>query len=233
MKGHIIPFRQPYSLFDLLFRPKREFKAEWQLDYHGFMTREEFDIRLEDINKHIRHLPLMTEVVRKILSYVVLICAIGLTIYMLRLGPGAGTLFGLFFFFVSYFGGLYLVDHLAEQRAAQFTSALKALFVTYNNVDNPTANWRVLWVAEVSGWKTKTTSNGYGGSTSRTKPKFAEYVMIVLDISDALSDLTSNTVNVKFTSTIPNNMNGAISMANNINEKHHQQFVGNSINMMV
>ncbi|CAJ0763157.1 12955_t:CDS:1, partial [Entrophospora sp. SA101] len=62
MKGHIIPFRQPYSLFDLLFRPKREFKAEWQLDYHGFMTREEFDIRLEDINRHIRHLPLMTEV---------------------------------------------------------------------------------------------------------------------------------------------------------------------------
>ncbi|CAJ0827574.1 17343_t:CDS:1, partial [Entrophospora sp. SA101] len=54
-----------------------------------------------------------------------------------------------------------------------------------------------------------------------------------LDINDALSDLTSNTVNVKFTSTFPNNVNGAITMANNINEKHHQQFAGNSINMMV
>jgi hypothetical protein len=194
------------------------------------MTREELDIRMDDINNHIRHLPLMTETVRKILVYFVLICAIVMTIYMAKAGPGAGGLFALFFFLVCYFGGVYLIDYLAAQRAALFTATLNALFVAYNNHDNPTANWSVLWVTAVSGWKTKTTSNGYGGATSRTKPKFAEYVMIVLDINDALSDRTANTVHVKLAASLPGAVNGAIAMANNINnihEKNGQQYIRN------
>src|SRR5437773_1814240 len=70
MKTHVIPFKEPSSLFTLIFDPRHSFDSEWCLDMHGFLDREDFKNRLRIINDQIAHLPLLSVLVEKVLMWI-------------------------------------------------------------------------------------------------------------------------------------------------------------------
>ncbi|CAG8457082.1 3886_t:CDS:2 [Ambispora leptoticha] len=103
------------------------FNAEWCLDLHGFLNRDEFNTQLNEINDYTKKYPLLSEKAKDFLS------------------PSSYTFY--------------------NHRSLQF--------------------YRIL------GGKNEKSIKG------RATPKYAEHAEIALEIHDALSDLTANTVRVK------------------------------------
>ncbi|CAG8832072.1 23936_t:CDS:1, partial [Gigaspora rosea] len=58
------------------FNPDKLFIAEWCLDLYGFLTRDEFNKRLDKINIHIENYSLMSEKVKTRLYWICGILAI-------------------------------------------------------------------------------------------------------------------------------------------------------------
>src|SRR5205814_9322515 len=86
----------------------------------------------------------------------------------------------------------FLIRHMAEARAKNFTDTLEKLFENFNSQDNPTANWSVVWIPVISKYKIEVTSF----TTATATPKYIEQVKVFLGISDSLSDRTSHTIHV-------------------------------------
>ncbi|CAI2193794.1 12622_t:CDS:2, partial [Funneliformis geosporum] len=165
---------------------KHSFNAKWNLDLHGFLTRDELEGRVKEINTRIRDYPLLNVRLARIVMYCSIVVMLLLSIVF---ASKSIFLFGVCFILslIGCFGGGYYIDGLAKRRAKIFTDAVRNLFNEYNNRDNPTANWSIEWCTTITAYKAKKGS---------IKPRFADYVVIELDISDALSTLTANTVYV-------------------------------------
>ncbi|CAG8471181.1 4565_t:CDS:2 [Racocetra fulgida] len=60
MKTVLIPLYMHTSDTCCDCQPGHSFKADWCLDLHGFLSREEFASRLNQINNHVKGVELMT-----------------------------------------------------------------------------------------------------------------------------------------------------------------------------
>ncbi|CAG8721872.1 7399_t:CDS:1, partial [Racocetra fulgida] len=88
-----------------------------------------------------------------------------------------------------------------------FTNLLNNLLTQYNQHENPTANWKFWWVRSYERYATGLDGRAYGnGHINMLKmgygfslffaALFADNALIILEINDALSDITKNTVGV-------------------------------------
>ncbi|CAG8731396.1 17190_t:CDS:1, partial [Dentiscutata erythropus] len=217
------------GIFD--FNPDKKFKAEWCLDLHGFLTRDGFKERLDKINYHIKDYSLMSEKLKirlywfsGILAILVLVIASAayqnsLSIYYrnslssnnlnnldnsqppsyenaIAITTTVEALIGALTFLAKY-----LIDQKSKELAKNFEKSLKYLLTEYNNQDNPTANWRFVWRSVLSHFNIEINANSEGNFKGKAVPKFVEHAEIVLEINDALSDLTAHTVRVNNEST--------------------------------
>ncbi|CAG8570583.1 2187_t:CDS:1 [Ambispora gerdemannii] len=187
-----------------VFQPSHIFDAEWCLDLHGFRNRQAFEDQLRDINNFITQYPLLSERAKKFIMktcggvclFIALILII--TIYTQAssfIFPGIIIEICLA---VGYYVAQRVIENIATRRARIFNTAVKGLFTQYNLRDNPTANWTLVWRTTITHYTINATSID-GNIKGEITPKFAEYVEIVLEINDALSDLTAHTVHVKNT----------------------------------
>ncbi|CAG8511251.1 6992_t:CDS:1 [Ambispora leptoticha] len=204
MKVVIIPLKELDAPGCNYFQPSHAFNAEWCLDLHGFLNRDEFNTRLNEINDYIKKYPLLSEKAKNFLKSVCI---------------GVAVLVGLFFIlalrsvdyqvtpsiivevcnFIGYWVGKYWIERIAKRRAKEFTAALNSLFARYNikQKENPTANWRLVWRSRLKHFSISMQTSKDGRSIKgRATPKYAEHAEIALEIHDALSDLTANTVRV-------------------------------------
>ncbi|CAG8800878.1 5427_t:CDS:1, partial [Racocetra persica] len=186
-------------------QPGHSFRADWCLDLHGFLSREEFAARLEQINNHVQDIELMTHKTKKLLYYIAIIGAGLLSLiftFIMRnlIGIPVGT--GISGFLTTF--GKYLIEKNAAERAIAFTNRLNELFAQYNKHENPTVNWKFWWVNSYERYVTDLDGRAYGnGHLNKLRMKyglrvkfaalFAENALIILEINDALSDLTKDT----------------------------------------
>jgi hypothetical protein len=183
--------------FILSFNPNRhKFDAKWCLDLYGFLSRDDLRNRINEINHRIKDYPLMSARTVKLLSFLVVILSIGITIGVSKIAPGAASGATALLFIIILVAGLIYINKLAKERAEAFTRALENLFNEYNTRDNPTANWGVVWFTVITSYKVEMHSTWLNSAEGSIKPKYANCVMIVLEISDALSDRTSEYVHV-------------------------------------
>ncbi|CAB4373395.1 unnamed protein product [Rhizophagus irregularis] len=184
------------------FTPRYYFETEWCLDMHGYIDREELDVRLEEINRIVAANPLLSERAKKGLLYAfsaitfILILFIILAVSLLGgvLAPSIITIINTIAFFV----GNYLINEEAKRRSERFSEAFKQLFDKYNATDNPTANWKLKWRNVLTHYKvemnyTPDNNNGFKGKGKIT-PKYAEEAEIELEINDALAEITECTI---------------------------------------
>ncbi|CAG8578611.1 5835_t:CDS:2 [Racocetra persica] len=194
------------------YQPGHSFRADWCLDLHGFLSREEFDARLKQINYHIQSL-----------------VKVELSINI----PLSGAIMGFIYFFAKY-----MIEKNAAERAIALTNLLNELFTQYNQHENPTANWKFWWVHSYERYAMNLEGRAYGnGHLNKLKMKyrgltfsvkfanlFAENALIILEINDALPDLTKHTVGV--------NLNSEKSYNNNINNVNYSNQMDNYSNQM-
>ncbi|CAB4441388.1 unnamed protein product [Rhizophagus irregularis] len=155
------------------FTPRYYFETEWCLDMHGYIDREELDVRLGKINRIVTANPLLSERAKKGLLYAfaaitfILILFIILAISLLGgvLAPSIITIINTIAFFV----GNYLINEEAKCHSERFSEAFKQLFDKYNTTaDNPTANWKLKWRNVLTHYKvemnyTLDNNNGFKG----------------------------------------------------------------------
>ncbi|CAG8554557.1 27541_t:CDS:1 [Gigaspora margarita] len=223
MKTLTIPITEiKNGIFD--FQPNKQFRAEWCLDLHGFLSRNGFKERLDKINLHIQKYPLMSEKMKNKLYWIsgiaaILVVVIALTIIITSVPKYPSMSSSNFNSNASYQGpdydaattgtitvealiaGLtflakYKIDQKADELAKNFEKNLKLLLAEYNNQDNPTANWKFVWRSVLSHISFEVNSISKGSIKGKAVPKYVEQAEIVLEISDALSTLTANTVRV-------------------------------------
>ncbi|KAF0550216.1 tetratricopeptide repeat protein 40 [Gigaspora margarita] len=187
MKTLTIPITEiKNGIFD--FQPNKQFRAEWWcLDLHGFLSRNGFKERLDKINLHIQEYPLMSEKMKNKLYWIS--------------GPdysaaSTGTITVEALIAGLTFLAKYMIDQKADELAKNFEKNLKLLLAEYNNQDNPTANWKFVWRSVLSHISFEVNSISKGSIKGKAVPKYVEQAEIVLEISDALSTLTANTVRV-------------------------------------
>ncbi|RGB28197.1 hypothetical protein C1646_768116 [Rhizophagus diaphanus] len=183
------------------FTPRFYFETEWCLDMHGYIDREELDVRLEEINRIVAANPLLSERAKKGLLYAfsaitfILILFIILAVSLLGgvLAPSIITIINT----IAYLVGNYLIDEEAKRRSERFSEAFKLLFDKYNSTDNPTANWKLKWRNVLTHYKVEMNytadNNGLKGKGKIT-PKYAEEAEIELEINDALAEITECTI---------------------------------------
>ncbi|PKY47558.1 hypothetical protein RhiirA4_462792 [Rhizophagus irregularis] len=173
------------------FTPKYYFETEWFLDMHGYIDREELDVRFEEINKIVAENPLLSERAKKGLLYVFIALSfifILLTIFAAQVFGGyvapivIQTINSIVFFVVRY-----LIDEEAKRRSERFYEAIKKLFDKYNKKDNPTANWKLKWRKVITHFNLDQSSNDI-------TPKYAEEAEIELEINDVLAEITECTI---------------------------------------
>ncbi|CAG8569666.1 8806_t:CDS:1 [Acaulospora morrowiae] len=206
MKPLVIPVvEEKFSLEKLnYFNPKSIFDADWSLDLHGYLTRDEFDTRLAEINHAIRNVPLLSKRIRTFTDWSYGITTSVMTFIFLgglftggfRTGPIVSFVLEVLFS-LGYIAIRLLVTKLTERRAKEFTDALNVLFKQYNYQDNPTANWKLAWRPVISHINIKMKSTSIGNVGGKATPKYASQAEIILEISDSLSDLTAKTVHFK------------------------------------
>ncbi|CAG8647349.1 2137_t:CDS:1 [Ambispora gerdemannii] len=178
-------------------QPNHKFDAEWCLDLHGFLSRDEFTARLKEINNYIRDYPLLSERAKTFIKYA---CGgMGLIVALLILVTISAFQMGVIIeicLFIGYFIAKLVIENIARGRAERFTIALNKLLKQYNEKENPTANWNLVWRSVVTHYTITTHSSWNGRVKGEATPVYAEYAEIVLEIHDALSDLTAKTVRV-------------------------------------
>ncbi|CAG8783168.1 19410_t:CDS:1 [Cetraspora pellucida] len=217
-------------------QPGHSFKADWCLDLHGFLSPEEFATRLQQINAHVQSVELMTHKTKKLLYYVAsvgvfLLSAIFSAIMRSITGVPVGfSISGILFVFVKY-----MIEKNAAERAIAFTNLLNQLFAQYNKHENPTVNWKFWWVHSYEQYVTGLDGKAYGnGHMNKLKLKFglsvkfaalfAENALIILEINDALSDLTKSTVGVNLKSEKPFPPNNNVNYTNNANYTNNTNY---------
>ncbi|RIB26715.1 hypothetical protein C2G38_2064186 [Gigaspora rosea] len=207
------------SCFDC--QPGHSFKADWCLDLHGFLSREEFTARLQQINQYVQDIELMTSKTKRLLYQIAFIGAallsaiFSIVLKTISLGIFAGFSISAPLFYIAK----YLIEKNAAERAIAFTNRLNELFARYNEKENPTVNWKFWWVMSYNHYANNLDGRAYGnghintlkfrcGLRVRLAALFADNALIILEINDALSDLTANTVHVNIhpDATFPNNI---------------------------
>ncbi|CAG8808785.1 7475_t:CDS:1, partial [Racocetra fulgida] len=122
-------------------------------------------------------------------------------------------------------------------RAIAFTNQLNELFAQYNKHEHPTVNWKFWWINSYENYVTGLDGRAHGnGHLNNLKMRFglrvkfaalfAENALIILEINDALSDLTKTTVGVNLKN-FNNNVNHGNNTSNNIN---HGNNTSNDVN---
>src|SRR4051794_29747855 len=153
--------------FILTFNPDiHKFDAKWCLDLYGFLTREQLQYRINEINNRIRGFPLLSAKMVKYFTYFMIALTLALSCGVGSKNKGAGSALASLFIILTVLGIIYL-DRLAKQRALAFTIALETLFNEYNPRDNPTANWGVVWFTVITKYKVEmhsTWTNSVKGS---------------------------------------------------------------------
>jgi hypothetical protein len=211
MKVVAIPLTEPEE--SNVFNPIFAFKAEWCLDLHGFLNRDQFKTRLDEINTHIEPYPLMPERMKNVLYWLVGACAslIALIATFVGISKWSSSSFvvGAVFEVVLAVATLvakYVIELNAKNRAAAFERALNPKLKEYNRTENPTVNWKFTWRPVLDHFDINTTVGvDLQGQTPALKirgkatPKYLEHAEIVLEIHDALAYLTANTVTVNLT----------------------------------
>ncbi|CAB5392747.1 unnamed protein product [Rhizophagus irregularis] len=184
------------------FAPRYYFETEWCLDMHGYIDREELDVRLEEINRTVAENPLLSQRAKKGLLYVYGTISFILLLFFIY----AASLFGRviapsivsIISTIAYFGGKYLVDEEAKRRSGRFSDAFKLLFDKYNATDNPTANWKLKWRNVLTHYKVEINytleNNNSAKGKGKITPKYAEEAEIELEINDALAEITECTI---------------------------------------
>jgi len=79
---------------------------------------------------------------------------------------------------------------------------MKPLFDRYNQAENPAVNWKLVWRSIITHYEINATASMTGEVKGEAIPKYAEYAEVVLEINDALSDLTASTVQVNLINNI-------------------------------
>ncbi|CAG8606897.1 6725_t:CDS:1 [Paraglomus brasilianum] len=240
MKSVIVPLvEQDVSGCDCC-EPAHTFEAEWCLDLYGYLNRKEYAARLREINNYIRNYPLLSTKSKKYLTYAIAgICALIIFVVLIIIFTAASydnlantgivtvvleTLLGL-----AIPIGRKIVDGMAKRRAEIFTQALQPLLDQYNQQENPTANWKLVWRAVLTHFSITMNDDGKGKSV----PKYAEHAELVIEINDALSDLTAQTVRINLTpTTVPTvstavpRMSTAVPRVSTINTTYPSQMAG-------
>ncbi|KAF0534171.1 absent in melanoma 1-like protein [Gigaspora margarita] len=228
-------------------QPGHSFKADWCLDLHGFISREEFGARLQQINQYVQDIELMTVKTKRLLYQIALFGAVLLCIIIeiiLRKPPGIGVFLGLLISFVLFYIAKYMIEKNAAERAIAFTNRLNELFARYNEKENPTVNWKFWWVTSYNHYVNNLDGRAYGnghvntlkfrcGLSVKLAALFADNALIILEINDALSDLTANTVHVNIPpdATFPNSSYSKNAYPNEmtINNSHVNNIPMNSV----
>ncbi|CAG8454841.1 941_t:CDS:1 [Ambispora leptoticha] len=232
MKTIIIPLIELKTSCLKCFQSCHAFDAEWCLDLHGFLSRDEFAARLNEINNHIKDIPLLSERTMNIFKNICSVIgshAILFIIVSFFLSPThtisfIGPVVVLSTIFI-YILGTYLIDRTAKHRAEKFTASLNSLFTHYNirQKDNPTANWNLVWRrANLSHYTIKMKASWDGSVKGKATPKYVEYAEIVLEINDALSELTAQTVRVNLAADV-------ISYNLSLSQDAQEKVVSNSV----
>jgi hypothetical protein len=218
MKSHLITFEEPNSIFSLIFKPNHSFKTEWCIDYHGYLTVSQLEDRINRINEHIKEYTIISELVADIMKWLIGIFAAVIAIAVTSAGTsggsgigglgkrglldvfdllgvfGKGIGIGGFLYLILYKIGKFILEKFAEDRLNKFKEGMEEFFRNgYNKQDYPMAYWRVELTPVLSKYKLEMTSMSSGSA----KPKYVEQIKLYLDINDALSDLTSDTVSIK------------------------------------
>jgi hypothetical protein len=201
MKIVLNRLREENTLDCNYFTPKYYFETEWCLDMHGYIDRQELDIRLQEINRVVDANPLLSERAKKGLLYGFIALSFILVLFIIL----TVSLFGGFVApvvieainTIAFFVGKYLVNEEAKRRSERFSEAIKKLFDQYNARDNPTANWKLKWRNVLTHYKVEMNysqdNNGVKGKGKIT-PKYAEEAEIELEINDALAEITECTI---------------------------------------
>ncbi|CAG8582607.1 13281_t:CDS:1 [Ambispora gerdemannii] len=178
------------------------FDSEWCLDLHGFLSRDEFAARINEINKHIREFPLLSERVQTYFTYAffgLLVITTAIFLPSLALTPLGIAHISIN---VAYFVGKKVIGNIARSRAEKFNNAVNGLFAQYNQRENSTANWNLVWRSVITHYTIKMKASLDGKIKGKATPNYAEHAEIVLEINDALSDLTAKTVRVNLASEV-------------------------------
>ncbi|CAG8588154.1 11150_t:CDS:2 [Rhizophagus irregularis] len=179
MKIVLNRLREENTLDCNYFTPKYYFETEWCLDMHGYLDREELDIRLEEINRVVAENPLLSDRAKK--GFIAPFAIEGINA-------------------IAFFVGRYLVNEEAKRRSERFSEAIKKLFDQYNVSDNPTANWKLKWRNVLSHYKVEmnySLDNNGVKAKGKITPKYAEEAEIELEINDALADVTECTIRLQ------------------------------------
>ncbi|CAB4388765.1 unnamed protein product [Rhizophagus irregularis] len=204
MKILLNRLREENTLDCNYFTPKYYFETEWCLDMHGYLDREELDIRLEEINRVVAENPLLSERAKKGLLYAFIAIAFIFIFFIIFLSQLFGGFIAPFAIeginAIAFFVGRYLVDEEAKRRSERFSEAIKKLFDQYNVNDNPTANWKLKWRNVLSHYKVEmnySLDNNGVKAKGKITPKYAEEAEIELEINDALADVTECTIRLQ------------------------------------
>ncbi|CAG8670888.1 5844_t:CDS:1 [Cetraspora pellucida] len=188
-------------------QPGHSFKADWCLDLHGFLSREEFAARLDQINNHVKGVELMSAKTKYFLYSIASIGTILVTIVFIIIMPIIGFFISSGICSLLFFFAKYIIERNAAERAAQFTSLLNELFARYNVNESPTVNWKFWWVESYENYIKGLDGRAFGNGrinvlklgfclSIKFASLFTDNALIILEINDALSDLTANTVRV-------------------------------------
>ncbi|CAG8530853.1 10048_t:CDS:1 [Racocetra persica] len=188
-------------------QPGHSFRTDWCLDLHGFLSREEFAARLDQINNHVKGVELMSPKTKYLLYSIASIGTILITIIFIIIMPFIGFFISTTICSILFFFAKFMIERNAAERAEKFTNLLNELFARYNENENPTVNWKFWWVTSyekyVNGMDGRAFGNGrinvlkLGYCLSiKFASLFTDNALIILEINDALSDLTANTVRV-------------------------------------
>ncbi|CAG8472135.1 6260_t:CDS:1 [Cetraspora pellucida] len=229
-------------------QPGHSFRADWCLDLHGFLDPKDFNDRLNQINNHVQSVELMTYKTKNLLYYVASICAALLsTIFSVIMRSVTGVPIGFSISGILFFIAKYMIEKNAAERAIAFTNLLNDLFAQYNKHENPTVNWKFWWVHSYEQYVTELDGRAYGnGHINKLKMRygisikfaslFADNALIILEINDALSDLTKHTVGVNLkdnnnyvNNNYSNNVYANNNYANNSNNANEMMIINNNI----
>ncbi|CAG8447626.1 6929_t:CDS:1, partial [Cetraspora pellucida] len=184
----------------------RSFKADWCLDLHGFLSREEFATRLDQINNHFKGVNIANENIKSIFYLLAMISTSSVAFFSTQFFGVIGFFAGINSWFVVCFLVKYIIELIALARARKFSKRLNELFARYNENDNPIANWKFWMVTSYGMYVSGRDGRAYGNGCLNVlklgpgilfAPLFTDSALIILEINDALSghsDLTTKTI---------------------------------------
>ncbi|CAG8783264.1 9024_t:CDS:1, partial [Gigaspora margarita] len=166
-----------------------------------------FAARLDQINNHVKGIELMTRKTKSLLYSISSVITVLLIAILSILIPKYGGLIGVILSSVGYFFAKYMIEKNAAERAIAFTNLLNDLFARYNEKENPSVNWKFWWVTSYNNYANNKDGRAFGnghinvlklgcGLRLRLAALFTDNALIIIEINDALSDLTANTVRV-------------------------------------